>query len=138
MSRFQNNANKPKAEWTHLEDVTKGDQRYSFYISAKGAIKLTRHTPQGEAMVMCVMGAELANIVTVSEELPRINQAFLDAQPTIQENKVKDKALKALAKQESKVLDRGAETVKAATEGLARAMEQFVKLQEQVSKRNAG
>lgn len=120
--------NKPKAVWTHVEDTTKGDQRFSFYMSEKGAIKLTRHTPAGEVMVFCVMGPEFENIVKVSEELPRIQQAFQDALPTIQANKERIKAQTALEREKQKAVTLQVRKIQAAKDAESLAILELERL----------
>lgn len=115
---------KPKAEWTLIHGVTKGDQRYSFYMSAKGAVKITRHTPQGETRGIIMMGTDVADLVAVAEELPRVNQSFQDALPTIQENKAKAKEESRLEREKLAALNKAVKGLSAIDEQKARLLAQ--------------
>lgn len=115
---------KPKAEWTLIHGVTKGDQRYSFYMSAKGAVKITRHTPQGETRGIIMMGPDVADLVAVAEELPRVNQSFQDALPTIQENKAKAKEESRLEREKLAALNKAVKGLSAIDEQKARLLAQ--------------
>lgn len=129
MNRFDN---KPKAVWNEVNSITKGDQKYSFYMSEKGAVKITRHTPQGETRGIILMGADVADLVAVSEELPRIQQAFQDALPQIQENKAKAKEVTKLERQVEREKLRAANNLTAALEQAKRAQEALEALTKKV------
>lgn len=127
-----NQDNKPKANWTKIHDVTKGDQAFSFYMSDKGAVKITKHTPQGETRGIILMGTDVADLVAVADVLPRIQEAYEASLPQIQENKAKSKEATKLQRQVEREKLRAANNLTAALEAAARAQQQLEALTKKV------
>lgn len=111
-----NTQDKKPTVWTHLQDFTKGDQRYSFFQSEKGAIKLERHTAEGNRMVFCVIGEELQHVAALAEEIPAIVQAVESSRDAIQANKARIKEQQRLEREKAKAIDLQVRKVQAAKE----------------------
>ncbi len=125
--------NKPKAVWTHLEDVTNSEQCYSLYLSEGGAVKITKHTESGERQVLMFPAQALSDIFAVSNVLPKVYEAYQAVEDDIQKRKLMNKEQEKLEKQKAKVATKLSMQVQAAQEAAARAMKALEELSKKAS-----
>ena len=109
-----NQANKPKAVWTHVQDVLDADQKRSIYFSDGGAVKITRHTPKGEQLVTMFPGNCLEDLIKVAPAFEQVLTAFNSIADDIAKVKEMRKEATALERQKQKELDRAVLEVQAA------------------------
>lgn len=117
--------NKPKAVWTLVQSVETNGMLRSFYFSDGGAVKITRHTDKGEAIVLMMPAVNLEDLACVSAEFGKVFEAFQTIADEVKANKEKRKEASKLANQEQRVLTRAANSAQAALEALNRIQQQI-------------
>lgn len=115
-----NRQDKPKANWTHVQDITTGEQKRSFYLSDGGAVKITRHTDKGEQQVCILPAATLEDLQAVAPAFAEVFQAFQSISEDIAKNKETKKAEARLERQKQQEMAKALLAVQVQREKLQR------------------